>query len=150
MTLIPKRDLTPEQQLIRELHQTLYPERYWLDAEERCAGVQFDGGYSQWSPDTPESLANALDAFGESYPGLLDHQPTPRRLRGREAAIRARVAKAMREAGWVSVAEDVEDGVAFGLIERRLREIGEGRSEAAQIIAYLANVREKEEMRDAR
>jgi hypothetical protein len=46
------------------------------------------------------------------------------------------IAAELDAAGWHAVAEDVRDGLALDTILRRLREIGEGESEASDIIQW--------------
>lgn len=50
-------------------------------------------------------------------------------------AARETLAVELEDAGWPSVAEDVRDGVSCETILHRLRDIGEGDSEAAEIVA---------------
>lgn len=52
-----------------------------------------------------------------------------------EAVTRATLARALREAGWPSVAEDVHDGVPLETILSRLTDIGEDESDAYGLIA---------------
>jgi hypothetical protein len=42
----------------------------------------------------------------------------------------------LHKAGWPSVADDLEDGVPPETVLRRLREIGEGDSDASYIVGY--------------
>lgn len=49
-------------------------------------------------------------------------------------ARRERIADELESAGWPSVAEDVRDGWDLDVILERLHDIGEGDSEAADII----------------
>lgn len=48
---------------------------------------------------------------------------------------RSRLVGELREAGWPAVAEDVDDGVPYDEILVRLREIGEGSTDAAELVA---------------
>lgn len=50
-------------------------------------------------------------------------------------AIREELACRLEDAGWPSVADDVRDGIPSDVILERLSEIGEGHSDAYQIIA---------------
>lgn len=50
-----------------------------------------------------------------------------------------RIAEELEGAGWYAVAEDVREGVDLGVIVKRLREIGEGDSEAVEIITWRAD-----------
>ena len=43
----------------------------------------------------------------------------------------------LRAAGWVSVADDLRDGLPAETVMSRLRSIGEGDSDAAQIVGQL-------------
>lgn len=54
----------------------------------------------------------------------------------RGCAQREEVAAELEDAGWPAVAADVRDGVDYDVILRRLREIGEGDSDAAEIIIW--------------
>ena len=53
--------MTNEQRALWRVHEALYPERYhppgWLAAR----GLPTDGGYYQWSPDTPQAISDLLD-----------------------------------------------------------------------------------------
>lgn len=51
---------------------------------------------------------------------------------------RAEAAGELRDAGWCAVAEDVETGVPAERILRNLEDIGEGATDAAAIVAAIA------------
>lgn len=68
------------EQALRELHEILYPERYWDPEELEQRGIPTVDGYHEWSPTTPELLAKRLDQIHDAYgiPGWVA-EPKPRR-----------------------------------------------------------------------
>jgi hypothetical protein len=68
------------EQAVRELHEILYPERYWDPEELERRGLVVQDGHYQWSPTTPELIAERLDQIHDAYgiPGWVA-EPKPRR-----------------------------------------------------------------------
>jgi hypothetical protein len=52
-------------------------------------------------------------------------------------ARRERIADELEGAGWPAVAEDVREGLDLDTVVERLRDIGEGDSEAVEILTWV-------------